>query len=107
MAESRILLAAEARADLLDTWIYISRENAIVIADAFLARIHGALEILASAPLIGRRRPELTGRPRSIAVPPYVVFYEPLPEGDGILVWRVLHGARDLRRIVRPPRRPL
>lgn len=107
MAEPRLLFATDARADLFDVWSYISREHATAIADAFLARIRGALEIVASAPLIGRVRPELVGRPRSIVVPPYVVFYEPLPEGDGILIWRVLHGARDLRRLVRPPRRAL
>jgi hypothetical protein len=28
-----------------------------------------------------------------------VIFYEPLPEGDGILVWRILHGARDFEPI--------
>ena len=107
MADPRLLFALEAREDLLDIWTYISRENATAIADAYLARIRGALEIVASAPLIGRERPELVGRPRSIAVPPYIVFYEPLPAGDGIQVWRVLHGARRLRRLVRPPGHPL
>jgi len=70
-----------------------------------VARIYGALEMIAYAPHIGRRRPEFHGAPRSVAIRPYIVFYEPLPEADGILVWRVIHGARELRRLVRPPRR--
>jgi toxin ParE1/3/4 len=105
MATPRILRTAEARQDLLDIWVYIARESTAAIADAFLARIFGALEIVAFAPHIGRERPEFSGAPRSIAVRPYVVFYQPLPEGDGILVWRVIHGARALRRFVRAPRR--
>jgi toxin ParE1/3/4 len=105
MAAPRILRTAEARQDLLDIWGYIARKSTPAIADAFLARIIGALEMVAFAPHIGRERPEFSGSPRSIALRPYVVFYEPLPDGDGILVWRVVHGARELRRLVRAPRR--
>jgi plasmid stabilization system protein ParE len=105
MAVPRILRTAEARQDFLDIWSYVARESTPAIADAFLARIVGALEMVAFAPYIGRERPEFSGTPRSIAVRPYVVFYEPLPEGEGILVWRVIHGARELRRLVRAPRR--
>ncbi len=45
------------------------------------------------------------GSPRSIVVRPYVIFYEPLPKGDGIAIWRVLHGARRLEGLVERPRR--
>lgn len=105
MPPPRILRAPEARQDLFDIWTYIARDNAPSVADAVLARIYGALDVLAFAPKIGRERAEFAGRPRSFAVRPYVVFYEPLAEGDGILVWRILHGARDLRPLVRPPSR--
>jgi toxin ParE1/3/4 len=105
VAVSRILRAPEAQQDLLDIWNYIARESSASIADTFLARLYGALEIVAYAPYIGRERPEFSGSPRSIVVRPYVIFYVPLPEGDGILLWRVIHGARNLRAIVRPPRR--
>lgn len=105
MAASRILRAPEARRDLLDIWAYVAGKSAPAIADAVLARLYGAMEVIAYAPHIGRERSEFAGSPRSIAVRPYVIFYEPLPEGDGILVWRVLHGARDLDPIVRPPSR--
>jgi toxin ParE1/3/4 len=105
MASPRIIRTPEARQDLLDVWTYIARESTPATADAFVARIYGALEMIALAPHIGRRRPEFSGAPRSVAVRPYIVFYEPLPEGDGILLWRVIHGARELRRLVRPPRR--
>src|ERR1700693_1555556 len=103
MASPRIVLAREARQDLLDIWAYIAQDNAPSGADALLARISGALEIIASAPFIGRERPEFSGTPspRSLAVRPYVIFYKPLPEEDGILVRRIIHDARDLPRHLR------
>jgi toxin ParE1/3/4 len=101
----RILRAPEARQDLLDIWAYIARENAPSVADAVLARLYGALEVLAYASKIERERGEFTGRPRSFAVRPYVIFYQPLADGDGILVWRIIHGARNLVPLVRPPSR--
>jgi len=100
---ARILRAPLARQDLLDIWAYISERSSASMADTFLARIYGALELLASAPYIGRERDEFPGAPRSVVVRPYVIFYEPLPEGDGIALWRVIHGARSLEDLVRRP----
>jgi plasmid stabilization system protein ParE len=99
----QILRTPEAYQDLLDIWAYIARENAPSVADSVLARIHGALEVFAFAPKIGRERSEFSGTPRSFLVRPYVVFYEPLFDDSGILVWRIIHGARDLQRLVHPP----
>jgi plasmid stabilization system protein ParE len=61
------------------------------------------MDVVATAPYIGRERPDFSGNPRSIVVRPYVIFYKPFAEGDGIHVWRVLHGARNIPRILRPP----
>jgi toxin ParE1/3/4 len=102
---ARILRAPLARADLLDIWTYIADESSPAIADTFLARIYGALEVVASAPYIGRERAEFEGSPRSLVVRPYVIFYEPLPDGGGIAIWRVLHGARRMEELLRKPGR--
>jgi toxin ParE1/3/4 len=102
---SRILRAPLARNDLLDIWTDIADGSSDAVADGFLARIYGALEVIAQAPLIGRVRAEFPGSPRSMVVRPYVIFYEPLSEGDGIAIWRVLHGARRLRDLVERPSR--
>jgi plasmid stabilization system protein ParE len=102
MVAPRIDRTPRARQDLMDIWTHVAAEATPSVADTFLARIYGALEIVAYAPFIGRERSEFRGMPRSIAVHPYVVFYQPLAEGDGIVVWRVLHGARKLSsRLVR------
>ena len=102
---ARILRAPLARTDILDIWTYIANESSPLIADTFLARIYGALEVVASAPYMGRERAEFDGGPRSLVVRPYVIFYEPLAEGDGIAIWRILHGARQIEDLLRKPRR--
>jgi len=89
---------------MLDIWAYIASESAPAVADAMLARIYGAMEVIAYAPYIGRERAEFAGSPRSIPVKPYVIFYEVLAEGDGILIWRIVHGARNLEPLIHDPR---
>jgi plasmid stabilization system protein ParE len=66
----QILRTPEAYQDLLDIWTWVARETAPSVADAVLARIHGALEVLAFAPKIGRERHEFSGTPRSFVVRP-------------------------------------
>lgn len=102
---SRVLRAPLARNDLLDIWTYIAGNSSAAIADRFLARIYGALEVISQSPFVGRERPEFPGSPRSIVVRPYVIFYEPLADGDGIAIWRVLHGARHIEDLVERPGR--
>lgn len=101
----RILRAPLARKDLLDIWSNIAAESSPSIADMFLARIYGALEMVASAPYVGRERPEFPGSPRSVVVRPSLIFYEPLPEGDGVAIWRVIYGARRIEDLIQPPTR--
>jgi len=52
------------------------------------------LQLLATQPMMGRARDELVHGLRSRPFGRYVIFYELLK--DGIVVVRVLHGARDL-----------
>jgi plasmid stabilization system protein ParE len=47
------------------------------------------------------RRTDYRGRPRRINVFEYAIFYEPFPEGDGIRVRRVIHGRRNIARLIR------
>jgi plasmid stabilization system protein ParE len=102
---ARILRAPLARNDLLDIWATIADGSSAATADSFLVRIYGALDRLSQSPYIGRERAEFAGSPRSIVVRPYVIFYEPLAEGGGIAVWRVIHGARTLEPLVERPGR--
>jgi toxin ParE1/3/4 len=93
-----------AKRDLRGIWRYIKRENSELVADLVVSRIYGVFDVLAAAPRIGRVRKDLPGEPRSFPVRPYAIFYVPKTERAGILVWRVLHGARDLQLIVKRPK---
>ena len=103
MTTPQVQWTGPAEQDVTDIWFYIAAEKSVLVADAMLDRIYVALDLLVATPMIGRMREELVGMPRGFVVTPYTIFYEPLPERGGILVWRILHGARDLRSIVRPP----
>jgi plasmid stabilization system protein ParE len=100
----QILRTPEAHRDLLDIWAYIAREMRL---RSRTRCCHASTERwrFSRRAKIGRERPEFSGTPRSFVVRPYVVFYEPLSEDNGIVVWRIIHGARDLQRLIRPPDR--
>lgn len=106
MASARIIRSASARQDLDDIWDYLAAEAGPDIADMVLARLFEALYRAADRPLLHRPRPEYLGAPRRINVFRYAILYEPLPEGDGIFLWRVIHGSRDLPRFVFRPTTP-
>jgi plasmid stabilization system protein ParE len=71
---ARILRAPLARTDLLDIWSYIAEQSSDAIADGFLARIYGALEVVSQAPYIGRERSEFPGSPAASSCVPTSSF---------------------------------
>jgi toxin ParE1/3/4 len=79
--------------DLLDIWRYIAQDNPDA-ADRVLARIGSALDLLARNPLMGPARPDLRDDLRYFASGRYLILYS--AHEDGIMVVRVLHGARHL-----------
>jgi len=83
---------------------YIASESGTDRAEAVLRRIERTVSILSDLPLIGRAHSELEGTPRTFAIWPWILIYEPDPGGKGIVLWRVLDGRRDLPKLVRPPR---
>jgi plasmid stabilization system protein ParE len=99
----RFVLANAAHADMHEIRTYIARERSQDIAEAVMTGLYAAMGSLAHAPRIGRVREEYATKPRSFAVPPHVIFYEPLKQEEGIVVWRVLHGARDLPKLLHRP----
>lgn len=88
-----ILRRPRASADLSEIWEFIAGDN-VQRADEFVDRIDAKFRALAAQPLMGRERKELGPGIRSIAMAPYVIFYEALT--DGVIIVRVLHGARDV-----------
>ena len=82
-----------AEADLLAIWLHIASEDDIA-ADRLLDRIETALQLLGTHNLAGRARPDLGENIRSFVVGRYGLYYGVTT--DGIELYRVLHGARDI-----------
>jgi toxin ParE1/3/4 len=88
-----ILRTPEAIADLDDIWDYIARDNPAA-ADGMLDELNDRFELLSDNPEIGELQPKLAdGAYRRFTCRNHVIYYRPLKEG--IVLVRVLHGARD------------
>ena len=89
----RIVRRPLAGADIADIWDYIA-EDSLAQADAWVDRLDAKLRLLATQPMLGRPRDELSPGLRSLPFGRYVIFYAAL--SDGIDVVRLLHSARDV-----------
>jgi toxin ParE1/3/4 len=90
---ARVTRRPLAAADILDIWDHIA-EDSLDQADRWIDKLDEKFGILATQPLMGRAREELTADLRSFPFGRYVIFY--MPVQDGIDVVRVLHSARDV-----------
>jgi len=104
MSEARIEKRSPAYQDLRRQALYLTVEAGSQVALRFLDASERAFTTFAKMPGMGRLRrfPHAeVGELRSWAIPGferYLIFYRALP--DGIEVIRVLHGMRDLDRII-------
>ena len=91
----------QAADDLFEIWSYIAKDS-IESADRVEESIHTACEMLASRPLIGTIREDLTTLPvRFWFIPPfrnYFIVYD--PETVPLRIARVLHRARNIPSIL-------
>jgi toxin ParE1/3/4 len=95
MAEVR--RTPQAETDMEEILQYLNQNNPVV-AERLATTFHEKGQALAQFPEMGRLRPEIAPNLRSTLVKPYVSFY-PL-DGDVVQIVRILHGKRDLRRIM-------
>lgn len=91
-----IVKSLAAERDLVELFDNIAIDAGVGRAEAVLRRIEKTMDTLSQFPLIGRVRRDLAEAPRVFTVWPWLVFYEPRRESDGIAVLRVLDGRRDL-----------
>ena len=102
---SAYALTPLAKTDIFEIWSYIAEgsENA---AERVEQAIFEACAFAAEAPLRGHLRPDLTERPVRFwtltRYPNYSVVYR--PESVPLQVIAVLHGKRNLRRLLRQRR---
>ncbi len=92
---NRCLFTPLALQDLIDIHDHIAADNPEA-ALRLVERLDQRCEGLADMPGMGRRRDDLSPTLRSVPEGSYVLFYRPLPDGSGVEILRVLHGARDL-----------
>ena len=88
-----------AEADLEEIGDYIardSREGAL----SFVRELRDACALAAKRPSLYRRREDLAPGIRSIVRGRYLTLFRELPELDAVRIERVLHGARDIGRLV-------
>lgn len=103
MSGTQLVIEPAAIADLvaIDGWL---RDRSDVAAQRFSLAVQAALVLIATKPGVGHpqrfRNPKLRGV-RSLAVPKfrtYLLFYQ--PDEATVRLLRVLHSARDVRRII-------
>ena len=95
-----VRLLSIAQQDLVDLVSYLAAENSRAAAEV-LGHIEARLEALQSHPFVGRvpHNPKLTALGyRVLVIDNYLVFYK--VKGNAVLVYRILHGARDLLRVL-------
>jgi plasmid stabilization system protein ParE len=100
MSGSPYELTALARLDLLQAWNHLATEASISVADRVLQDLESAILNLVAMPGIGHKRQDLTSRRLLFfRVHSYLIVYR--PETNPMRIIRVLHGARNIKAILR------
>jgi toxin ParE1/3/4 len=98
MPPGHIFRTPEATADLDGIWDYIARDNPVA-ADRVIDELNDSFVLLADNPEIGELQLHLAdGVYRRFICRNCVIYYRPLE--DGVVLVRVLHGARDHERML-------
>ena len=101
---SEIVRRPAANRDLVTTFRYYAREAGLRVADRFFTEVEATFARLARNPGLGTRYEPYEPLYADLRYFPvsrfrdFLVFYRAVP--DGIEVFRVLHGARDIHGIL-------
>lgn len=95
----RFTLTRPAERDLDVIKDYLAAQAGAHVARRVLSEIRSAIRFLATDPLAGHRREDLTARPlRFWPLYHYLIVYD--PASQPITVLRILHGMRDVEQIL-------
>jgi plasmid stabilization system protein ParE len=93
------ILSPEAVQDLAEVWDFIARDNPDA-ADRVLSMFEGAFDLLVGRPLLGHTRKDLADESiRFWPLASYLIAYQ--PQVAGVRIIAVLHGARDVAKLVK------
>jgi plasmid stabilization system protein ParE len=96
----RFVLAPQAALDLVEIWRYIKEQTSLTIADRVESAIREKIAFLAGTPGAGHSRKDLTDEDvRFFPVYSYLIVYRPRTES--LQVAAILHGRRDVERILK------
>ena len=96
----RLRISPRADTDLAAIWDYVARNNQRA-ADRVENDLHSAMQMLAEYPGIGHTRPDVPPSYRFWRVYSFLIVYR--IEVDALVVVRVIHGSREIRRHLRSP----
>ncbi len=98
--KSRYVLAPEAARDLVEIWRYIKQQSSLEMAAHVESVIRERIVFLARNSGAGHWRRDLTGEAvRFFAVYSYLIVYR--PNTEPLEVVAILHGRRDVGRVLR------
>ena len=93
---SQVVRSKQADEDLYNIWSYIEKHNARA-ADGLIDELTEKFELLARHKGLGTPRPKLRATLLVFPAGKYLIVFRRLE--DGIEVVRVVHSARDLKRL--------
>jgi toxin ParE1/3/4 len=93
----RCELTELADQDIFEISVYIAQNRGAEAAQNFIDKLNNKFILLLESPKLGRNRSDLSPELRSLPYGNYIIFYRLI--SDGILVVRILHGARDINSI--------
>lgn len=93
---SRVVRSGLADQDLYEIWSYIEHDN-LRAADALIDELTSKFEMLARHKGLGTTRPKVDPSVLIFPVGRYLIVFRRID--DGIEVVRVVHSARDLRKM--------
>ena len=94
---AQVIRTPLANEDVIGIWDYIASDN-VTAADKLVRQIDDVYEQLARNPKIGSKQEQYGLGMRAFAVGNYIIFYHEID--DGIEIYRVLHGARNLDELL-------
>ena len=95
---TQYILAPDADEDVFEVWCYLFQKAGLKTANRIESELYDAFEALARTPGQGHPRPDLTQEPvLFFSLYQYLIVYR---RRTPLEIVRLLHGKRDLRRIL-------
>lgn len=95
----RLLLSPRAAIDLEEIAEYIARDNPVRAA-SFVAELHAKCQAVAETPKLYPVRTDLAPGVHMAVHGRYLVLYRDLPANNAVRIERVVHGSRNLPRLI-------